>query len=348
MLTRRNIGTFGLIIGHILLSGVATGLLSGCSHYNSLHDFGGIPKIRKGAVPCHSFPNKFIEPNRLGDHCYHYSLKERSGIVYTTKAGHVDIAHVRKSADWTAYLAGKCLRNIQAQKRTWRFVLREPTKYLVTLEYPNGWATCKNRDEIAENIAIQLGEYFAYNATVWHEMLTWFGYKSTRAVSEFASAFSWEDNFSNLLGTTLSAQALRDSKHPYNEAITLILDEKLQALDVQPMALAEQIAKDVRGEWYVVGFPIFMDVIKRNLDIGEDGTVQSLTYEGKGLAMPIPGTPWENYGFKMTLEILPKGFQSRRIRKLVAKNRVRPEEDFKTIMDFIQEDADRRGYDVIR
>jgi hypothetical protein len=331
-----------------LLLGWTACLLAGCSYYHGLQDYGGSPKLRKGAVPCISFPNKFLGPDRLGRHCYHYSLKERCGIVYTTKAGHVDIAHVRKSADWTAYLAAGCLENILAEKKTWKFALREPTRYCVTLEYPADWASVEYPDEIAEEVAISLGEYFAYNAAVWHEMLTWFGYKSTRAVSEFASAFSWEDNFSNLLGTILAAQALRDKEHLYNEAMTIELNKALQTMDVQPMKVAQQIARDARGEWYVVGFPIFMDVIKRNLDIGEDGTVQSVTCDGEGLAIPVPEKLWEHHGFKMTLEILPRGYQSRRIRKVLAKDRITPDPDFNTILDIIEQDARERGYDVIR
>ena len=335
-------------IGHALLLGLTTGILTGCSHYNGLRDYSGTPRLRKGAVPCHSYPNKFIEPHRLGKHRYHYSLEERSGIVYTTKAGHVDIAHLRKSADWTAYLAGMCLENILAEKRQWRFSLREPTRYYVTLDYPADWASFENRDEIAEEVAIHLGEHFAYNATVWHEILTWFGYRATGAVPEFASAFSWEDNFSNLLGTTLAGRALRDQEHSYNEAMTLLLNDLLESLDVQPMKVAQQIAKDAKGKWYITRFPIFMYVIKRNLDIGEDGTVQSLTNEGEGIAIPIPGKKWQDHGFKMTLEINPKGFQSRRIRKLVAKDRITPEGDFTAILDFIEQDAERRGYEVMR
>jgi len=127
-------------------------------------------------------------------------------------------------------------------------------------------------------------------------MLTWFGYKSSRVVSEFASSFSWEDGFSNLLGTTLAAAALRDNEHSYDEAMTLLLSDLLESLDVQPMKVAQQIAKDAKGKWYRTRFPIFMYVIQRNLDIGEDGTVQSLTHEGEGIAIPIPEKNWEDLG----------------------------------------------------
>ncbi len=241
-----------------------------------------------------------------------------------------------------------CLENIRAEKRQWQFSLREPTRYYVTLDYPADWASSENHHEIAEEVAIHLDEYLAYNGTVWHEILTWFGYRSTHTVSEFASAFSWEDNFSNLLGTTLAAQALRDEEHHYNDSMTLLIDDLLKSLDAQPMKVAQRIAKDAKGKWYVTRFPIFMHVIKRNLDIGEDGTVQSLTNEGEGIAIPIPGQEWEDQGFKLTLELNPKGFQSRGIRKRVAKDRITPEGDFPALLDIIEQDAERRGYQVMR
>ena len=74
-------------------------------------------------------------------------------------------------------------------------------------------------------------------------------------------------------------QALRDEERSYNEAMTLLINDLLESLDVQPMMVAQRVAQDA------------------------------------------------------------KGFQSRGIRKLVAKDRITPEVDFKTIMDFIEQDA---------
>ena len=56
-----------------------------------------------------------------------------------------------------------------------------------------------------------MGPYMAYTMVTWHEILTWFGYKSVGIVPEYHSSFSWEDTYSNLLGTVLAARALRDT-----------------------------------------------------------------------------------------------------------------------------------------
>jgi len=109
MSINQHIDALGFMIRHALLFGVAAGMLGGCSHYNSLHDFHGIPKIRKGAVPCHSFPNKFVDPDRLGQHCYHYSLKERSGIVYTCYTAYMD-QHIYRIIDANFNRAREALR----------------------------------------------------------------------------------------------------------------------------------------------------------------------------------------------------------------------------------------------
>ena len=54
-----------------------------------------------------------------------------------------------------------------------------------------------------------------------HEILTWHGFRCVGFLPEFLSAFSWEDSFSNLLGTVVASKALRDTEHPYDEAMTI-------------------------------------------------------------------------------------------------------------------------------
>ncbi len=338
------------LIKNLLLAAAVATVFSGCSHYNGLNDFRGKPKLRKGAVACQSIPNKFIGAAEIGKHRYQYSLKEKVGIVYTQKAGHVDISHLRKSADWTAYLAGKCKQNIIAGKRQWQYKLLEPTRYYVNLEYPPHWEQVENKEMIIEDIAISMGGHFAYTAMIWHEMLTWFGYSSTRFMNEFGSSFSWEDNFSNLLGIILASQALRDEDRNYNEAMTILLDRELERLDGQPMDVAQQMAKDVKGRWYTLRFPFFLTMMKRNLDIGEDGHVVSLTCHGtgNGESIPVPHKIWEDHGFELSLELVPTGRRTRGIRKIIKKETVVPEYDFKTIIDIIEADATARGFDYVR
>jgi len=148
-------------IKNMLLTTVAVVLLSGCSYYRGLDDYRGRPKLRKGAVACQSIPNKFIGVEEIGPHRYQYSFKEKVGIVYTDKAGHIDIGHLRKSADWTAYLSGLCRQHLSDGKRQWQYELTEPTRYSVRLTYPpkGSWCiTCSaNMDSLLKPQRISVG-----------------------------------------------------------------------------------------------------------------------------------------------------------------------------------------------
>ena len=70
--------------------------------------------------------------------------------------------------------------------------------------------------------------------TTWHEMVTWFGYKSTGFITEEPSAFSWEDIYSNLIGIRIGAQAVEDKEHNYDTAVTLLIKKELENLQIQP------------------------------------------------------------------------------------------------------------------
>jgi hypothetical protein len=146
---------------------------------------------------------RFIGPDDLGPHCYWLDGTEDNGILYTCRAGHIDIAHVRKAADWTGFLAALTLECLQEGRTAFQFKLREPSRYFVELTYPQGWDAlpADEKERVAREVSRQLGQYLAYTAMTWHEILTWFGFKPKGYRSEFPSAFSWEDNYSNLLGT---------------------------------------------------------------------------------------------------------------------------------------------------
>ena len=157
----------------------------------------------------------FVDPEDIGRHTYAFSPMEKSGIVYTSRGGHIDIGHVRKAADWTAYLAELTYEKLQQRKTTFSFKQKEPAKYFVTLQYPQYWGDLdpSTREDMGREVAITLGQYFAFLGSTWHEIVTWFGYNSSGVISEFPSAFSWEDTFSNLLGTRVAMAALHDHSH---------------------------------------------------------------------------------------------------------------------------------------
>lgn len=320
----------------------------------------GEPKVRMGCYPTSTIGTTYADPENLGVHSYGLNLSEKNGIVYTCRAGHIDITHLRIAADWTRFLAKKTFRCLMKNDTSLSFRLHvEPSMYFVRITYPNHWKTLPRRDkeQIARVVSINLGRYLTYTATTWHEILTWFDFKCIGPLPEFPSAFSWEDSFSNLLGTHLAARMLLEDEGDFDKAMTLAINQELKDLGVQSAHTAWQAAEKMRGEWFSGQFAFFVDVKKRNFDIGlDDGyvtptLVPSLSEcEGaEPLPYPVPNLDFlAEYGFSMKLELEPREWEKDRILAVVypdltaRKSRIEPVAHFAPIMAYIAEDAARR------
>ena len=296
-----------------------------------------------------SFPN----PNNLGKHSYVPSFSEKNSIIYTNKAGFIDIAHLRKAADWTAFLAAKSYENLKNNQEEFTFNLKEPSIYHVKIKYPENWQNFseEEREKIMFESSVKLGQYFSYTATTWHEILTWFGYSSTGLVSDFPSAFSWEDQFSNLLGTHVAVQALQDSQHEYNESITLALEKQLKELDAQPSSTAKKATREAMRLW-TKSFLGFTDMKKRNFDIGENGFVTAWNPLSNPQLQPlnqypVPNLDFSREGFLIKLELDPREWEKDKILNIIypdknpdaRRDRLEPTIHFPLIMDYIRRDA---------
>jgi len=326
---------------------------------------GTSPRTRMGSYPSSTLGTNFLDFEELGQHTYRFSLSEKNGILYTCKGGHIDTAHVRKAADWMAFIAAKTFEKIKENETEFSFRLMEPSLYHVRITYPENWKDLseEQREDIAFDVSVRLGEYFVYTATTWHEIITWFGYKCTGILySEFASSFTWEDTFSNLLGTHIAAEALRDTEHEYNEAATLAFERELEYLGVQPARTAKRAAKKVRGQWFSGDFIFFINMKKRHFDIGlDDGFVTPSIVpsvagcEGaEAQSYPVPRLDFlGEYGFSVKFEIEPRVLEGGKILSIVysdgaeEKERIEPAVHFSAIMDYIKEDAIKRyGHNV--
>jgi len=321
------------------------------------------PRARIACYASSTIGTKFIDPKHLGSHGYKRSWSEKNGIVYTRKGGHIDIAHLRKTIDWTAFLTAKTFEQLMDNQTEFSFKLQEPSLYFVQLTYPQYWQDLSQQQKAltAYDISIRLGQYLAYTASVWHEILTWFGYKGAGICPEFSSAFSWEDVFSNVLGTHIAVLAIRDTEHSFGKAVTLAIDWELKVLEVQPKRIAVRAAETVRGEWFSGDFPI-VDVKKRNFDIGlDDGFVTpwivpsvSGCDAAEARLYPVPNLNFVfDCGFSVKLEIEPKEWEKDQILKVVypdvkqRKERLQPAIHFAPIMKHIEQDAvTRYGSDV--
>lgn len=312
------------------------------------------PRGRVGRYASTSLGTSFLDPNGVGTHGYYNGWAERNGIVYTCKAGHVDIAHVRKAADWTAYTVANILNQLEKDETKFSFRLKESSRHFVELTYPQWWEDVPEdeRGRIRKDVAVGLGQYFAYVGGVWHEIITWFGYRSTAIYPEFPSAFGWEDGFSDLLGTYLAAKALRDTEHEYDQALTLAISRELEDLGAQSGRTGRRASDSVRGLWFTGDFLFIMDMKARNFDTGmDDGfitpwLVPALDECEGAEARPYPAPNLEflsEYGFEIKYEFEPREKQKRKILKIVfgekKEKRLTPSLHFPTIMEYIRTDA---------
>ena len=336
----------------IVLASIAAGsAFLGCSNaHSSLNTIGNKPRIRKGFYFGSVIPINFIAPEDLGTH----NISEKNGIIYCCRAGFIDTGHLRKSADWTNILADKIFDHIMKEDSEFSFKLREPSEYIIKLEYPEFWRFIPQEDKqkTAREVSIHLGQYFAYTACTWHEILTWFGYTWTKIGSEYISAFSWEDIYSNLLGSHIGAAALRDEEHSFNQAVTLAIDKELKKLGAQPANVTRQAAKEIKGKWYTGGFYFFVNMKKRNFDIGLDGYVSpslvpSICEGASAISYSVPDALYiYKRGFSMQFEIDPRVMVKNKILRIVYPDgdgkTIRPDTHFYKIMDYIKKKAQQK------
>lgn len=317
----------------------------------------GGPRARLGSYPASAFGAKFLDKDSLGSHSYGIGLFENNGLVYTSRGGHIDIAHLRIAADNVRSLYGKTRTHLLNNERELRFKLNvEPSEYVAEIGYPENWEELpqKEREEIAHSVSLELSQYFTYTMTTWHEVLTWFGFKCLFFLPEKSSAFSWEDIYSNLLGTRLGAAAMEDREHSFDEAMTILLKKELEELQIQSRGTAREAARKMKEKYF--DGSSYLDVT-RSMDIGlYDGEVTPVLAYGmienaEPQSYPVPSLEqFEKYGFSMNLSIRPREFESGKILKLVYPDgggkSIYPRKDMAVVMYYIEEEALKEGYFV--
>ncbi len=344
----------GVLLGTLMLAGcgvLGDAATSGPADQAIYRGFSDSPRIRYGTYPCAIIGTPYLG-RELGPHAYHWSPFEKDGIVYTCGAGHVDVIHVRIAADWTAYLIAESYKHLMKGDSQFSYKLAvDRSRTFVHIAYPKGWASMpeKTRSAVAREIAFAMGPYLTYTTVTWHEILTWYGFKCIGLPVECASAFSWEDSYSNVLGTILAVRALRDTRHPYDQALKIVLDEEMQKLGVQPVDVARHASDAVKGKWFTGNFALFVDMKKRNFDIGlDDGFVTPTLVPGMAqcpdahpVSCPVPNLSVpDEYGVSVTLEIEPHEWEKGKILSIVHRDkRINPQADFPEIMDHMRRQA---------
>ena len=199
----------------------------------------------------------FSDSKDLGEHNYDSFFGEKNPLIYTAKAGYIDIGHLRESADRARYLFEICNENIVKGNTRFSYKVIEPAIYNVAIDYPDNWHELSEDQQrrISREVSIDLGQHFAQQSTIWHEIVTWFGFSSVGLFSEKPSSFSWEDAYSDLLGIKLAAKVLRENPKSYDETMTQIISDELAKLSPQSVATAKKATKQIRGQWYSGRYP---------------------------------------------------------------------------------------------
>ena len=224
--------------------------------------FGSDLRVEVGrvAVPGVEIGN-LIDPHDLGYHRYdngYLSLQrdprglvsdEHNGLVYTCRAGFVDIAHVRDNADNTLALMSAIARTLETGSTT---------------EVPPQGAAMRVRvqpippEAIAKygrmQLASALAEWLAFQLSIWHEIATFYGYASLADWPEKISAFSPEDLYSNEIGARIAggivlARGAR-SDLEYGVNLDAWLARTLQRLGAVPLASSRAAMREVDGAWW--------------------------------------------------------------------------------------------------
>lgn len=233
--------------------------------------FGEALKAKVGPVPVPIYElGNMLGPKDIGPHGYNKGdlTREHNGLLYTCRGGFIDLAHVRDNLDRTLYLTMEIVRALPGKLslELWE----EGTMRRVRLKpLPEGLMTREGRWATATAIA----SYVNYQLSIWHEVVTWYGWQSVPGFDERVSGFSPEDMYSNALGGNLAVGIILNretrSRDQYDESADAWIAEALRRLGVVEKAQAQAAMKAVDGLWWdsKQRVPDMKLVTRRNLEI---------------------------------------------------------------------------------
>jgi hypothetical protein len=236
--------------------------------------------INGGNLPGYTVSN-IVGAGELGHHEYDNGMMtfnqdlgrlvtlEKNGLVFTCRGGFVDTAHVRDNADLTMFLAT-------------RLLIALPNPALITLEGDGAIRRVVLKAVPPElmarygrlEVAILLAQYAAFQLSIWHELVTWYGFESYGGFSEKLSAFSPEDFYSNAIGLKIAAGILRNQRVRTRHEWDLLMDAwiplSLTRLVALPPDLGRRAMKSVDGLWWDSSrrIPDWQLVTRRNYELG--------------------------------------------------------------------------------
>jgi hypothetical protein len=246
-----------------MLGAVGMLTLPGCS-------VGNEPRMRLGSIP---FPGAFTlysvaDPTDLGEHSYSGPERTSRGILYTARAGFLDLSHLRESMDIVKYAHDQIASSMRIAEGGLCVVCSvswSDCDYGVIFCAPEWWNTldAAEREAIIDEAAVRQAQRLAIVIGTWHEIGTWWGQETIPPFSEKNSALTWDDTTSHVVAAIIAGEALHDRETPWNESVTRLLGEKLTELGVVDVDCEAKAVEAVRGKWWWSGV-----AIRRDLDTG--------------------------------------------------------------------------------
>jgi hypothetical protein len=123
-------------------------------------------------------------------------------------------------------------------------------------------------------VAVTLAQWASYQISIWHEIVTWYGYESVPGFSGKVSAFSPEDFYSNALGLRIAGGILRDrrgrTRAEWNDFMAVWLQRSVKRLVPVSTDLGRRTMKALDGRWWDSRktIPDWTLVTRRNYDLG--------------------------------------------------------------------------------
>ena len=246
------------------------------------------PRLRVAASP---YPNLFLQilPTNedFGEHLYSVristvglgpSSETSRGHFYTRRAGFLDLAHIRRSIDLTAYVHYRITECLTKRESGFSFAGVEATIYHCLFTYPEFWDKLhkEERARIISRVAMEAAERASIDLSNWREIITWYGFHNVPGKLEKGSAFSYEDVPSHSVGAAIAVRALRSRGVPYNDAVTRELKREIADLHMVSSETYLKAMGMVKDRWWG-----HETCLKRNIDTGlDDGYVEPWLVRG--------------------------------------------------------------------
>lgn len=235
------------------------------------------PRLRVASSPYDNFLLDILPTDvDLGEHLYRVristfgfgpSSETSRGHFYTRHGGFLDLAHIRRSIDLTAYVHYRIRECLENKTPRFSFSGVEKTTYHCRFTYPVFWDGLEKeeREKIISEISIDAAELASFDLSNWREIITWYDFHNVPGMPEKGSAFSYEDVPSHSVGALVAVRALRTRGVPYNEAVTRELERELKRLQIVPHEVYLKAMDLVKDRWWG-----HKTCLKRNIDTGQD------------------------------------------------------------------------------